>query len=216
MKNNFYLKMLQQLRQQEEIMLYGNMLKITAEEETEAGLFLSTEYEREALEYPFTVPDFDRQAALWGARTVYIAAQLMLYREHKAADLEWLLPPFAGQITAAAFVAADLSLRFLPPVLNHLKWIDPEDSLIPVLENHLHTWHYSGVAYPLEADKLNLDMLRSDRCLHQLYVNRVIQHKRLPLAHHPVLKDTILSNLGIFTDECWGDFKNELSKNDSY
>jgi len=86
--------MIQHLRQNEEIMLYGNILGVSEKEQDEVSAFLLKEYENESLEFPFTIPAFDKEAALWSAQTIYIAAQLMLYRENKESDLDKLLPSF--------------------------------------------------------------------------------------------------------------------------
>jgi len=208
--------MLQHLRQNENIMLYSNLLQVSEEHEAEAADYLKTQYNQEATDYPFTAPDFDKAAALWGARTVYIAAQLMLYREHKVADLENMLPVFTGEITANAMLSADLYLRFLPGIINHLKLIEPEDGLIPILEKHLHTWHYSGIAYPLEKTKLDFSIITAHKCLHQLYVNRVVQYKNLGLARHPALSRLLRANLGIYRPEFWPGLTFELTPDDTH
>ncbi|MFT2010994.1 hypothetical protein ACMA1I_20140 [Pontibacter sp. 13R65] len=203
MNNNLFLHTLLQLRQQEEIIIFGNMLEITVPEEEEAAAFLTTEFNSECLEYPFTAPEFEKPAALWGARTIYLSAQLLFYRENQVEDLNALLPPYKGKITSASILSADLCLRFLPSILSHLKIIDPDDPLINLLEEHLHNWNFSGVNYSLDNSKLEFATVATDKCLLQLYANRVTAHRNLTLAQHPVFKNLILSNLGIFKDELW-------------
>jgi len=88
-----------------------------------------------------------------------------------------------------------------------LKLIDAEDKLISILEAQLKTWHYSGVSYPMEITDLNFEQVCKNKCLKQLYVNRVIENKKLQLANHPALKENILSAMGIFGEELWKDFK---------
>ena len=133
----YFLKMIRTLRQQEEIMLYGNILQVTDAEAREVVVFLEKEYEAEALNYPYSIPSFDDTAALWAAKTVYIAAQLILYRETKNEALPLILPDFTGDVTPAAILSCDLCLRFLPTMIVQLKAIDSEDELIQVLENLL-------------------------------------------------------------------------------
>jgi MoxR-vWA-beta-propeller ternary system domain bpX4 len=164
----FFLKMIQTLRQQEEIMLYGNILNISEREAVEVTAFLNHEYQQESLSYPYIAPFFDENAALWGAKTVYIAAQLILYRENSEADLATLLPNFPQNPTAAALLSADLCLRFLPSMIVQLKLIDPEDELVAVLENLLHHWHYSAVNYPLDMGKCDFTHISENQCVLQL------------------------------------------------
>ena len=78
MAKHYFLKMIQALRQHEEIVLYQNVLNISEIEAAEVGAFLEFEYKQESLSYPQLIPYFDPIAALWSAKTVYLAAQLIL------------------------------------------------------------------------------------------------------------------------------------------
>lgn len=210
-----YLKALTHLRVYEEIMLFGNLSLISEEDEAQVGSFLKSEFEDEQLSYPHEAPEFDKHAALWGARVVYIAAQLLLYRQNKAQDLPALFPDFAGEINPSAILSADLSLRFLPDILMQLRVIDPEDALIGILENLLHKWHYSAISYKLDYEDLSFDSLEQTKCLMQLYLNRIVEKRNLTLAHHPFFAPRIASDLGLFASQLWNDFKKpELSSND--
>jgi len=213
MKTNHFLNMIAKLRQREEVMLYGNLLEVHAEDGMEVQVFLKDEYERESLNYPYDVPKYDPIAALWAAKTVYFAAQLMLYRTHKGKDLDQIISDFPGVISPGAMLSADLCLRFVPHMITQLKLIDPEDALIEVLERQLYHWHYSGVHYTLDSEQLDLSLISRDPCLHQLYCNRIIQHKNLPLAINLNFKERIKANLGIYASEFWDDFKIEIESN---
>jgi len=207
MSDNYFLKMIEHLRTKEEILLYGNILQTTKEEKTGVIRFLNQEYEKELLEYPYESPIFNADASLWAALTVYISAQLILYRETKEADLVNILPPYSLEITPAAILSADLCLRFLPDMITQLKLIDSEDALIGLLENILHTWHYSGISYAAQVSDLELTNLPSNPCLHQLYANRILYYKKESLATHPIFKDTVMANLGIFAKDFWDNLK---------
>ena len=78
-----FLDTIYHLRTEEHIILYDKLIAIPSQDEADAVLFLATEYERESLDYPFTAPEFNPTAAIWGARLVYFSAQLLLYRDHK-------------------------------------------------------------------------------------------------------------------------------------
>jgi MoxR-vWA-beta-propeller ternary system protein len=211
MLREYFATMIKQVRQQEDIMLYGNILTIDQLESIETIEFLRNEYEREALEFPYTAPPFDKDAALWGAKTVYIAAQLILYRENRDTELSVLLPPFSAELTPSAIVSADLCLRFIPDMLIQLKLIDTEDALIALLEEQLCVWHYSGVKYPLKTELPDFQKITSNDCLYQLYINRIIEYKKLHLAKLPEFKEGVAANLGMFPQVLWNDFKLEMS-----
>jgi hypothetical protein len=108
-------------------------------------------------------------------------------------------------------VSADLCLRFIPDILVQLKLIDPEDGLIGVLENFLVTWHYSGISYALDIQMLNFEQIIANPSLKQLYIDRVIHHKRMDLAKHADLSEGVKSSLSIFADLFWKELKKEIS-----
>ncbi|MES2132533.1 MAG: hypothetical protein V4506_09290 [Bacteroidota bacterium] len=211
MKTNYFLNMIQHLRQYEEVMLYGHVLIMNDADCKEVIEFLKNEYQTEITEYPYHAPPFNDDAALWAAKTIYLAAQLLLYRENKPEDLDALFPEHIMTTDASAILSADLCLRFLPDAINELKIIDSMDPLIPLLENILLQWHFSGINYPLETEKLNQEITGTNDCLKQLYINRIIEYKKIHLARHPVFKEWISANMGIFTQEFWNEF--QLEKN---
>jgi len=208
---NYFLQTIEHLRHYEEVLLYGCLLQVPEEQVEEIARYLAREYEQECLHYPFTAPALDPAAAAWAAKTVYISAQLLLYREHKEADLEALLPGYAAALTPGAVLSADLVLRFLPYVINHLKVIDPEDKLIEVLEAHLITWHYSGIGYTLPEERLEFSVVTTDRCLLQLYTDRVIEKKQQQLATHPAIIQNIQASLGLHAPTYWSNFQPQLT-----
>ena len=55
---------------------------------------------------------FNKDAALWAAKTIYIAAQLMLYRENKSVELAKLLPDYNGEINASSILSSRLMHSF--------------------------------------------------------------------------------------------------------
>lgn len=207
---NYFLQTLQHLRSSEEVLLYDNLLRVTEQQQQEAALYLAEEYRNEAIHHPFEAPPFDPAAALWAAQTVYTASQLMLHREHGETELDGLLPAYSEKRDAAAVLSADLLLRFLPSVISQLKVLDPDDRLIRVLERCLEVWHYSGIQYLLPVHDLSFDVVVSDKCLYQLYIDRIIQSKRLPLAKHPRLIGGIHASLGIFAAVYWKEFEQYL------
>lgn len=198
--------MIRTLRSSEEVILYARLLRISAEDEAATLEFLQSEYASESREYPGEAPAFDAAAARWAAHTLYIAAQVLLYREHKSADLPVLLPAYNGNTDAAALLSADLCLRFLPDVLQQLQLIDPLDPLNSLLLTHLQHWHYSGLVLheaPADAD---LQPVLQNPCLKQLYINRIISCRRTKTALLPGLEPAVRNALGIYEDVFWPGF----------
>ncbi|MEM9824038.1 MAG: hypothetical protein AAF985_23335 [Bacteroidota bacterium] len=198
--------MIQQLREDEEVMLYALLLNISNKSAWEVAEYLAQAYQEESLNYPHQAPPFEIKAALWGASTVYIAAQLMLYRENKVAEVNSFLPPFDQAITPGAVLSVDLCLRFLPDIVRELKNIDQEDLLIPLLEDYLKTWHFSGVNYRLADETLDFTVIQSNQCVHQLYADRIVTYKALPRAKHPAIQHLIKANMGNFGTHLWSQF----------
>ncbi|MBE7173549.1 MAG: hypothetical protein INR73_23455 [Williamsia sp.] len=211
---NYFLHTIQHLRQQEEVLLFNNLLEVTVQQREEAAQYLAEAYQHESINYPFQVPVFDQAAALWAAQTVYTASQLVLYRKHGITELAQLLPAYSKAPGAAAMLSADLLLRFLPSLINQLKVYDPEDGLVEVLENHLKAWHYSGVNYSLPVHELSFDVVVSHPCLYQLYIDRVIEYRRLPLAEHPQLISGVRASLGMFAAVYWNEFQQVIQKDE--
>ncbi|HLP12312.1 MAG TPA: hypothetical protein VK177_10310 [Flavobacteriales bacterium] len=200
--------MLQHLYQREEIILYCNLLEIPREEKIAVNLFCQNMYENECWDYPHKAPAFHAEAAAWAAQTVYLSAQLMLYRNNKPGDLQALMQPFTGEISASSMLSADLFLRFLPDVLVHLKMIEFDDALPAILEGFLKTFHYSGVRHDLNLDELDFTVVEKDACLRQLYVNRIIKEKKTRLANHPALAAHVKASLGNYKKELFNELVN--------
>ncbi len=212
MHQQYFLQMIRQLRESEEVILYQNVLSWEKNEEQEVIGFLSGEYQNESLDYPGQAPEFNPEAALWAAKTIYLAAQLILYRDHKEADLGGLFPDFEGNSDPSAMLSADLCLRFLPDMLFQLKVIDTQDGLIDLLLKTAYNWHYSSMRFPLDTGELSFEVIHSDDCLRQLYANRIIEYKKLKLAEHPACYETVKASLGMYGEVLWKEFT--LVRND--
>jgi hypothetical protein len=198
-----FLDTIYHLRTIEQVILYNKLITISKIEEDEVILFLETEYEKEILEYPGLVPEFNAAASLWAAKTVYLAAQLLLHREHKVSDLSMLLPDYCGNIDASAVLSADICLRFLPQIIAEIKRIDPEDLILPILEKHLIRFHYAAIGFEVEIEDLNFDVIAANDCLLQLYIDRVVQRKAIKLAQIDFIKKQLEIGFGDYQKLFW-------------
>lgn len=201
-KENLFLHTIFQLRKEEDVVLYTKLIETDERELLLVNDFLEEEYRLECYEYPFTPPPYDEKAAIWGAKTFYTVAQLILFREHKERDLVKLLPAYDGTLNAGAILSADLCLRFLPQLLAETKNFDAEDILIVEINNILKFWHYSGIGEELPGIP-EFDVITEDKSLLQLYINRIIEKKDKKRAVLPVFFDLIKGNLGLYQPQFW-------------
>ena len=198
-----FLDTIYHLRTIEQIILYDKLITISKEEETDTVSFLETEYEREILDYPGIAPMFNATAGLWASKTVYFAAQLLLYREHKISDLVVLLPDYNGKKDASAILSADLCLRFLPQIIAEMKRIDPDDLVIPILEKHLFQFHYSAVGFEIDLKKIDFEILAANDCLQQLYIDRIVQRKAIKFTESDFIKKQLEIGFGDYKKIFW-------------
>ncbi len=205
--NTYFYNTICQLRSAEEIVLYDRVLNFAEEDEELVKKFLQIEYEMEQENYPFNAPEFNANAALWAAKIVYTFCQLILYRENKTEELPQLLPAFNDRIDASAMLSADLCLRFLPQVLEDTKHIDPDDKLIEMAEGILNQWHFSSIGYKIKANEINTNILQTNKCLQQLYIDRVILKKDLMRASLPSINEKVYETMGDYSSEFWKELK---------
>lgn len=200
---NYFLDTIRHLRSQEEMVVYDRFTPEGLSGDEAVIGFLMEEYERESPEYPGTRPEFDPGAALWAARTTYTAAQFLLFREKGIPETMRYLPHCDAMVTPGAILSVDLCLRFLPSIMEKAREISAEDWLVPILEEHLQAWHFSGIGYPLKTDQLVWTGILTNDCIMQLYVDRVIDRKARVLAELPVLKPAVDAVLGDHTGLLW-------------
>jgi hypothetical protein len=198
-----FLDTIYHLRTIEQVILYNKMMTISKEEEKETISFLETQYEREALDYPCQAPKFNAAAAFWGAKIVYSASQLLLYRDHNIQELDVFLPSYNGEIDASAILSADLCLRFLPQVVMEMKRIDAEDLVIVILERHLEYFHYAAIGFDVVSENINLEVVFLDACLKQLYLNRVVERKAKKTAEIEIVKGALMAGFGDYKEVFW-------------
>lgn len=213
MKPNFFLRMITSLRKEERVILYNNLLEISTDEKDAVALFLEKEYQKETLTFPYEDPAFHYKSAVWAAEIVYQTAQLILYRKKEVGELENLLPKENFVPTAATILSVDLSLRFLPDMIQQLKLIDHDDALIPLLELIIKKWHYSAINYSWENEEVVKLSFTDNPCVQQLYLDRVVRFKNSNLAKNSKINSLLKSNFGMFEDDFWKNF-NLLKTND--
>lgn len=202
----YFLKMIETLRREESVLLFANVQSFTDAESLAVTDFLRGEYNLEMQEYPFEAPEFHAPAALWAAKQVYIAAQLILYRKNPPKDLPALFPDFDETPDASAFLSADLTLRFVPDMLFQLQLIDPDDPLNAILSTILDKWHFSGAGKRPVPPNADFEVIRHNSCIFQLYRDRITAARDLSAALHPELHTSIRADLGLYAPAFWTSF----------
>ena len=128
-----------------DMILHSSFVAASEDEDEFVIQLLQKEYGKFALHFPGTLPDFDPDAALFGAKTVFTAAQLLLLRDVPESGFEQYIPVYAGNMHLGAVLSSDLCLRFLPEIIDHAHHIDRHDDLVPHLEFLLNAWPYSSI-----------------------------------------------------------------------
>ncbi|WP_431215285.1 hypothetical protein ACQ86N_11565 [Puia sp. P3] len=221
--DNHFLQTIRHLREQEEMLVYDRLITATRSEEEAVGDFLRKEYEMESVGFPGNPPAFAQAAAVWAARIVYDASQLLLFRDQNEKDLERLLADYPAPIDAAAVLSADLCLRCLPDVIAKTREINPDDVLVSVLEDLLKKWHYSGVGYfrggiagdgPAAVsggaavdEVFDWGPVLANDCLRRLYTDRVIRGRVTAFANSRALRSDVRAALGDHADYFWKELR---------
>ena len=195
------------LRKEECITIFSNIQTISKKEEQDAADYFESEFEKEKLEFLSEQLSCDKETAVWAAKVLYHATQLYMVRENTAKDLDLLIPEFKGTRNISSLLSADLSLRFLPQVITALQNVDPTDSLIGRLENVLLQFHYSGVEYDLNLEKINWEEELKDRTYRKLYLERIVEKKAYRLAEIPYINQLLIAEFGMHKNEFWQELR---------
>ncbi|MFN0292524.1 hypothetical protein [Pedobacter helvus] len=171
------------------------------EETLRHSLALLSEYYRtDSLDMPFITPLFHADAALWAAKYIYRATQLILLRDIGEEQIKSLLVDELSANTPEEIYSADLMLRFLPDLFKLASGISPEDPLVSKLRETAKKWAFSSVGMDEIVVKAPAPVL-ANPTLRQAYIDRVICKKDFSRIHsepeHTLLKQT----LGIYSDQ---------------
>ncbi|WP_144283591.1 hypothetical protein [Chryseobacterium echinoideorum] len=195
------------LRKEQCITIFTDIPQISKKEEENAADYFESEFEKERLEFLSDKISFDRETAVWAGKVVYHSAQLHLIRKDTAKDLDKLIPVFKGERNVSSIVSADLTLRFLPQIIEALQSADPEDPLIKMLESILLQFHYSGIGYDLDLENINWEEELKDKTYRKLYLERIVEKKDYKLAEIPFINQLLIAEFGMHKDNFWRELK---------
>lgn len=189
------------------ITVFSNLHEISKKEEQEAGDYFEAELEKERLEFLSTDISCDKESAVWAAKVLYYSAQLYLIRENTAKDLDKLIPKLKIASDTSSVLSADLSLRFLPQIITLMQTADPYDPLVKILEEILTQFHYSGIGYPLNLEKVNWEKELKDKTYRKLYLERIVERKAYELAENPYVNQLLIAEFGLYKEIFWRELK---------
>jgi len=189
------------------ITVFSNLHEISKKEEQEAGDYFEAELEKERLEFLSTDISCDKESAVWAAKVLYYSAQLYLIRENTAKDLDKLIPKLKIASDTSSVLSADLSLRFLPQIITLMQTADPYDPLVKILEEILIQFHYSGIGYPLNLEKVNWEKELKDKTYRKLYLERIVERKAYELAENPYVNQLLIAEFGLYKEIFWRELK---------
>ena len=195
------------LRKEECITIFTDIQEISQKEEQDAADYFESEFEKERLEFLLNEINCDKETAVWAAKILYHSAQLHLIRENTAKDLNKLIPSFKGKIDTSSILSADLSLRFLPQILEALQTTDSQDPLIGLLEDILKIFHYSAVGFDLNIENINWEEELKDKTYRKLYLERIVEKKAYSLAEIPYINQLLIAEFGMYKDVFWRELK---------
>jgi hypothetical protein len=170
-----------------------------------AEQLLQTYYTEDCLDLSHTAPVFDASAALWAAHYLYYTALLAVVRELDEVAIATHLPDFEGEMTPAASYSADLTLRYLPDLLQLAKGLAPGDALVARLRHTAQQWPLSFVGQE-PADAAAEVILLTHPALRVAYIDRIIRAQDRARAGQPHLMPLVQAALGAYSAQLWPDF----------
>ncbi len=139
--------------------------------------------------YRLTIPgpllDLDKDSALAAAELVWLASWYLLVRDAPPAEVEYTLrtacsfpSPKTGAGKASQHLSVDLTLRYLPQLLQRARTVAPDDVLTTTLIEILRQWPLSGVLADLHEPPLRAIEELEHPGLFLLYAERFAEQPR--------------------------------------
>jgi len=208
-----YLKFLQQLFDTGRVAIESSDLRSeSAVAESES---LLAEFELQwRNQLPGGVPRFDLAAASWAGQNFYRACQLLMNRNLNQQERQSGFPePNFDLNKPDSHYSVDVVFRFLPDLWNFAKAIERTEPLSQRIADWCLQWPLSsvGTANLDTLSAVDVSAFANDRCLNQLYADRIIRHVDMTRVNDPQVLATIESSIGEHS-ELARRFQTELSK----
>jgi hypothetical protein len=79
--------------------------------------------------------------------------------------------------------------------------------LVKILEEILAQFHYSGIGYQLNLEKINWEKEFKDKTYRKLYLERIVEKKAYELAEIPYINQLLIAEFGLHKDAFWKELK---------
>jgi hypothetical protein len=175
----------------------GALLPISPEEAEEAALVLTdfeSQYRDDLSGHP---PRLSMRSMIWAASTVYRASSFLTFRD---VNTETIAAAFRDtcpeQSSADVCYSADLTMRFLPDLIRLARAASSDDPLVEHLKKLACEWPLSSVGVKDLGELSELTFL-DNRCLKQMYVDRIIAARDRSRLMNPVVAEAIRAAIGL-------------------
>jgi hypothetical protein len=152
------------------------------------------------LSLPNSPPDFDVDVACRTAEALYRVCQCFVYRDQ---DTKSIVAPAVARLPCATtpshHYSADLVLRFLPDIWRLARDAAANDPLVSLLTELAGRWPLSTVGIS-GLHECSMDAIAGDRCLLQMYVDRVLQRRDRSRISDQRVRDAVLCAIGAHAD----------------
>ncbi len=189
---------------------------------------------------PDTPPPFSVVAGSWAAEAFFRAAQLLMFRDLPAAEVNRSLTniPAPDDQLPENHYSVDLVFRFLPDLANFSQAIACDDPLTVQLRQWCYQWPLSSVGFKpwkdstLEIDesqnqqardsqnfmlqdataRLNVDAFVKNLCLRTVYIDRILERKDHTRFGHPSVVDQVKQVAGAYPNLAWQPLDMDVQK----
>jgi hypothetical protein len=195
-----------------------------AEGGPEVRAVLSDRARAVALSFPGQPPDCDPNISAWGARQLYRASQLAVYRHLDSESVMQLLAePCPPGPPAVRHWSVDLTFVFLPDLMLLARSASESDPLLVHLRQWAADWPLSSIGVKGICPR-NVAEIAAHPGLLQLYVDRMLAKKDWSRLESEPVKEAVRQSLGVHVSQ-WPELTETLksdqplrsqSKNDRF
>jgi hypothetical protein len=177
---------------------------VSAEERAQTGQILA-EFERGwRLELPGEAPAFHAESAVWAATQFYLASQYAVFRD-AGPDFAFVALPGDRELGAlpATHYSVDLTFRFLPDLVRHVRAAASEDPLGVELVAWSQRWPLSSVGVTQLDSKLvdaALAPVVGHASLLRIYVDRIIDRGDVSRLSADTVRQAVAAAIGLHDD----------------
>jgi MoxR-vWA-beta-propeller ternary system domain bpX4 len=152
---------------------------------------------------PCAAPPFDAEAGARAAACLCLICQSIVHREIDERTVAsrlaacGLLDAGGHKDSAAVHYSVDLTLRFLPQLLERAARMTASDPLIPVLLQLARTWPLSSVGMA-GTEPVELPPALNHSALWRMYIDRIMERKDTGRLNLPAVRAAVHSAIGPF------------------